>query len=448
MEYATYKAQGECNQALEGYRYRYFPISCANRTVSPWDPYTTTIAVFGEKRTVSSNRTPNYWARRKRGEWLPDNVFTSSRRSVSSFGHTSLTWTWQQGGCTNPVAFVWDQIEGLRMPNYMSQQAIAERATSAGADGELVTQIITECMANRQKGSSNYVESLAELDQVWSMIRDPLTNFRSFHVQFERSERYRRLVRLRKQAGQAVRPFTHVPRRMKGSLLGQLALLTTSEYLRYRYGVTPLVSDVKAAMGALKKNYQAAMSTEVHTARAKGQIQGQKLNDFTSSSAYLKTDWRNAITNTFSVRAKWCDQYATTPWNDLGLTYHNFIGAVWELTHFSFVVDWFANVGDFIYANLPRVGVTPLGGSYFMVDQIYNVWSFIGYTNLQPAVLIYTGALADGVIIDLNIKTRRVIDPQLRGTGLVIKSDFKLDNWTRAGDAFALAIQAARNIVF
>jgi len=445
MEYTVYKTMGSANQTLPGKRFRTFPVSCANRVPDAWSAYANTPAIFGEQRIMAGNRTPNYWARLKKGEWIPPNPFWSTRKFVTSQGSSDLIRTWAGNACTAPNISAWDEDQGLFMPSYNPSNLVT--SILGGDDAaRLITQVTTECLANRQKGKANYVESLAELDQLFRLPTGPIVALGRFADEFRRRAGYQRMDKLRKRF--RVNYAKDLPRAYRNTKLGKEFLrLLSSEYLIWRYGVKPLISDIQAAMESLKTNYRLSKSSDIHTARANGLLTATKTDNYSSSSAYLKVDWSIQTADTFSVHAQWCDRYASTPWTDLGLTWHNLVAVPWELTKRSFVLDWFVNVGELIYANLPRVGVTPLGGSYFTKEQIYHLSYFRGFSDLQPLVVKYTGNLSDSVSIDYLRNQRSTIDP-VRGTGLVIKSDFRFDNWTRALDAAALTAQQLAKVIF
>jgi hypothetical protein len=450
MDYTVYRQEGDITQTVNRNRYRYFPVSCANRTVTPWDPWTASLPAYGNFKIMAGNRTPGYFAKRKRGDWVMPNIFYSSQRTTYSVGTSQWRWNWNPLSCSGPALQAWDELEGLMMLNYVSPLNGPVGALATGRDGDLNTQVVTECMANRQKGQANYVESLAEIDRTFAMIRDPLVNFTEFCRKFADSSRYRRLEKLRKAYGkEQLRPFRKTRLGQRWLMFSALATLTTSEYLRWRYGVSPLISDVKAAMKSLRTNYRGQTKDSIHNAKANGSITNTTTTAYVTHHSYVDVFYKLGITQTYSVRANWADRYKATPWTDLGLTFHNLVGVAWELTHFSFVYDWFVNVGELIYANLPRIGVTPLGGSYFSIDRRYNAWSFDGFANTNlPQPYWYSGSLGDILVKESTTKRRQIIDPQLRNTGLVIKSDFRFDNWTRALDAVALASQQLHRISF
>ncbi len=450
--WSKFKTSGSLLQTREGRMITSYPVSCANRTSYVWSPMTTTPAMFGEKKDVSTMITPGYWKKRAAGEWLPDNPFESTIKRVTQIGSSAWRADWTAPMCT-PAITAWDRYDGHYAHSLVPANSLIYRATDSSDEGKLISQVVVQCLAKRQEGEANYFESLAELDQVFGMLHSPIANFRQFHERFFVSESYQRLVRLRKINGRShreVRPFMKVRRKARNSALHLLVELTTSEYLRYRYGLLPIYRDLQEAMKALKKSYDAGSREQTYTSRANGTITGTGVENFSSSDYYLKYKWQLTKDAKFSVRAKFVDSYTKSAWSDLGLNYQNLMSLPWELLRFSFVVDWFANIGDFIYANQPRVGISPRGGSYFTKEAYDNLWAYIGFENLRPpSEVVFSGSLSDGVLLSLERKRRTAIDLTVwRFSGLVIKSNFKLDQWTRAGDAVSLALQAARKVRF
>jgi hypothetical protein len=169
----------------------------------------------------------------------------------------------------------------------------------------------------------------------------------------------------------------------------------------------------------------------------------------TSNGTLLLSPWSFTFTrtNTESLfcKGQWWDEYRADAFNYLGLTFQNAIGVAWELTKFSFVYDWFGNVGDLIYANLPRVNTNPLGGGVTFVQQLTLSVACTGFTNIDPANWTLTGGYGDSPVITERTVTRRRRTDSGR---LVINSDFRLDNYIRAADAMSLVIQRLATIGF
>lgn len=406
---------------------RSYPISCANRTPTAWTTYLSQ-PVFGIKDTMYDEVTPGYWKTRALGGFVQTNELHSNTIVRESYGWTSIRQTAQTPYVCSPpqTEKPWAEYNGKFVAAFHWSGFTGGNLLEPDRCQNLRDQTRTECMANRQKGESNYFESLGELDQTYAMLHSPLSNVNKYLDDFVRDARYAKIQRLRKQQGLANRAS-----RLYGR--SDFLRLVASEWLRFRYGISPLISDVKAAMRVLSETYD--IKDKLHTARSTAQIFATKIIDSNVADAWAKVDYKTTQSHTYKVRAWWHDVYQSTPFDKLGFTYQNVVGSAWEFTRLSFVVDWFVNVGDLIYANLPRVNVNSLGGGYSERNDIHQVFFPVGYTNLVPSAYIITGTIGDGVKESKSYTDRYPMSGQ---SFLVMKDDFRLTNWERAVDAITL----------
>lgn len=316
-----------------------------------------------------------------------------------------------------------------------------------GRSSDLTTQVITQCMADRRSGKANYVESLAELEKSYALLGTPLVNIRKYMETFRRSASYRELQRLRKKypgikvSDLKVRRPRDINREIRNMLI-----LASSEYLRFRYGISPLMADVKVAMEALQKGWNRPPTW--HAARASGKISAYVVKPFTVTDTYFTWNFVRVNTETLSIRASFWDSYRRNIFDEVGLTFHNVVAVPWELTKLSFVVDWFVNVGDLIYANVPRVNLVPMGGTYTVRDEVWNSGYFTGYTGVNATVVVRTGSYNDRVDMLDRRTSRALITERMQRGGLVFKDDFRLEQYTRCADAIAIVIQLAKSLSF
>lgn len=176
-----------------------------------------------------------------------------------------------------------------------------------------------------------------------------------------------------KMIAEAVRSLRTIRKNIvKGNLGGALAALGTrapkgisasswlkksanDRWLELRYGWGPMVYDVQGAMKALNPE------REFHvrgTARGKFTNNATKVTDVIRDNTwYGKWTIRFEQTETLEARAYvlYTADLAFQSVRDFGLT--ELPLTAWELVPYSFVVDWFVNVGDWLEAVTPKLGV-------------------------------------------------------------------------------------------
>jgi len=404
-----------------------YPLSCANRihTISTGGIGNVYI---GDRTTTTDVVTPDYWKRKKRGDVIL-NPYHNVRIVNISNGSTVMSHTSVPKTCTGPDLYSVNVYSGKM---FIAMYAAAVDVPSntnviSGTDtNRLLDEIWTRCLADRQKGLANLSESLAEIDKTFDMVSAPLENVISFVRDFRRhGKRKNKYLRVAAQSKDFID-------------------FASSEWLRFRYGITPLMGDVKAVMKALKKDYKKEPKTV--TTRASGSINRNSVSTGSFTNYPYLISYQVARADQLSVRATHFDKYTPSLFNTLGLTFHNVVGVAWELTRYSFVVDWFANIGDLLYANIPRVGVSSYGGVLTAKRVVTSFYYPTSTVSSAPTVWTVAGSASDSYLMT-TYDTNRFIrsDDQ---SALVINSDFRFDKFNRVMDAITLTNQWLRSVGF
>lgn len=138
-----------------------------------------------------------------------------------------------------------------------------------------------------------------------------------------------------------------------------------NRYLEYRYGLRPIVFDVKNILDAAVATYKGKRSPR----------QTFRGNSSTSSTRLVPLSW--SYVNSYSGANVFYEGMAklatkasaragvltnVSPVRNISSTWglDDFLESTWELIPFSFIIDWFINVGQSIAALTPELGIAQL----------------------------------------------------------------------------------------
>jgi hypothetical protein len=164
-----------------------------------------------------------------------------------------------------------------------------------------------------------------------------------------------------------------------------------NRYMELRYAIRPLMYDFNGVVAALK--YKASETTNRLTFRGheyftdeivehENVYNGQFSNGESVGERSFDTMKRSAVS--FDVRAGVLTQLKTI--NELHVWgFANPIESAWELVPFSFVIDWFLNVGNTIAAWTPNFGLNTLA-SWVVTEEISEQsYQILGTHSALPA---------------------------------------------------------------
>lgn len=128
-------------------------------------------------------------------------------------------------------------------------------------------------------------------------------------------------------------------RRLKSMNLRKGAKSASSNYLEFHFGWSPLVGDIGSAMDFLQQPVPPIQVTAFHRSKESGVLE-------VNPGAYWyvrETDYTSSVRMSASVGVDNPNLWLA---NSLGFV--NPATVLWELVPFSFVLDWFVNVSDFL----------------------------------------------------------------------------------------------------
>lgn len=375
---------------------------------SSWT-YTTPVygVAVGSIASMDDVVVPNFHERRKRGEvffnpmYRFEGVYSTSGSGPFVKSTTGFT-------CDGAIKFHeagWP--DGLI--GYVARQASgsASLPPEFGVwDASDISSLTSEAAASvlSQRGRSNVStwETLAEMDKTMSTVRQSFSRIASI-------------------IGKASK---------KGSR--RLSLSPDDLWLTIRYGVLPILGNVAEVLAALEES----QGSRRETTRSTKSMTGTAHTNFTGGYGIYVVDVGIQTTDTVTARAMSLDDVRVNLASQLGLDLKGLLTLPWELISYSFVVDWFLNVGDVLGALVPDFQTTNLGSCVVVrrtrvnrVVPIGTSLTSLGYTVTAPA---------EGYAQSLIKETTRTPLPPV---SLVIKSRFGFDRWTRVADAASLVAQ-------
>jgi hypothetical protein len=328
----------------EHHSYGAYP-GCSYNIVSDGS-WTSDYQAYGFNKTMIDMVTPNYHKRMRAGEIInnPLSIITNSwqetpRQMVQRFGYDPTG-----SNCGSVVNVYGEYVTRSKLGH---PESLSSYPDVPDINIEIMkNQAINQAYANVELSEAAILATLGELDETIKFI---VSSGRRL-LKIYRDIRKLRLKALAKQFS---------------------AKELADRYMEYRYAIRPLVMDVEMSLRALSN-----MDKD---------LKGQKLRQtfrsrFTDSDVNVQAS-EVAPFSTYWIGWNWSGQSHIDVTVSGGVLTDiefisnlniwgadQFIETVWELIPFSFIIDWFFNVGTTLAAWTPEAGVKTLT-SWVTVDK-------------------------------------------------------------------------------
>lgn len=386
------------------------------------------LAITGSKRSTNDVVTPGYIARSKRGEII-NNGFGSSyeqhdctgsggvARSKPYFCAPSVSYSATEDRGDGPW-FGWYHLSGSDHSN--PPRVTPSNVISTSDIDAAILVAATKAWGDTNGNNANLPQDIAEIHQLINMVRHPL----QVHYSLFRS------IMSKKRASYA--------KAKKANALTQWA---ASNWLQYRFGVRPLVSSVNGILETVKNR----TSKLRRTCRGSYSMSATSQNSGLDVRLLHDIAWEDVTEHKFSVHAGILVEDIVSTAGKLGFDASNMLALPWELVPYSFVADWFANVGDFLYSVIPSVSIHPLSTWYTMRSELTRTLRILSATIHDPSAY-------DSVSAPHETRTCKQINvnriPRLPSPGITFKprSIQKVSSDLRTADTFALVANLANTL--
>lgn len=295
----------------------------------------TSVSYGGSTRTVSSHKgtagvwremydvvTPRFAERRNKGEL----IFSPMTKSKQVFGleysgHTNVCTYWSPPPPEYPVRDDWGSLIAWKLAPliYGKHDSFPWMMLEDVELSDTKTRAATAALASWKEASVQSYVLLAELQKTLNTLKNPL---QAIAQAIEHGKR---------------KGFT-----LKGGLNG-----VSGQYLAWFYGIRTIMFDIEGTIEALHKR-----AVERYTARGTDKVTWTEVspNLELHKSSLMDARYQVTKTDTYEVRAGLLGQFEASVVETFGLRLSDIPSSVWELVPWSFVADWFFNLGDYIQA--------------------------------------------------------------------------------------------------
>lgn len=397
------------------------------------------------RRTFSAYRVTDdvvpdrYFTRRRNGEIfnLPykSSLVTTAFPTGPMVATTASGEVWTYTGSDAVLGF-WNRsglYGSLETDSPLSPTFDAPEVLGISSDEELRDVATVNARLNVIKAESLALVTIAELSKtkqmLLQMVGDLGQAMKLVRSNASKDDVLRVLRRSRRKHGRKIGSSSN-----KGSLLttGWVSKTVASRWLEIRYGWMPLFYDIQGTLKALTGDHH-----RLNTARGFANDSVSITTPKSMNSPFWGFNYNETVTLEKRFRAYILYEAELEGFHLQKLGFLQVPASGYEVVPFSFVLDWFINLGDWLDAMSPRTGVT-IKNSGYVVSKVYSCVREI--TQFVPGTLITaTGVTGSYDTVSIRTKKRVPFLPPLPLPRFNVRM-----NWTRVTDAIALIRQQAR----
>lgn len=207
-------------------------------------------------------------------------------------------------------------------------------------------------------------------------------------------------------------------------------------YMEYRYALRPVYYDATNLLAAIEKQ-RGHMRKTYRGYAEDGMSDSIVLPEASVYKSHIRGTWNKKYSYDVSARAgELCDVTvdALTPFGADRLP-----EAIWELLPFSFIVDWFSNLGDVVAAYAPKAGVNQLASWVTVKETVISESWLSNVRSTWPTVsgggTIISFTAADSYQKREELVLERMVNPT---SSFTPSWDIHLDSWKVADLAIIL----------